>query len=302
MPERRKSLFHPGRAQTFMAANWQARCRIHDEVATGKAVAMEQRRRLGDAYLAAHAAQVRPIPFQQGCLRADDLVDATRDARAEALSLGLDAPATVDNQSLEFPALGHQFAADGPVLALATAPSMVAPLTAYFGMLPILFNVFVTRAHTTELLPDTAHRFHIDPEDTITHKVFIHLTDVDDGCGPLHVMPAAHSLALMQQTDYREIERIDDDVVAREVGWSNVHKFTGPAGTVAFADTSRCLHFGGRPRDAGKPVRYTLVFQYLLPTSFLFPVDNDWPPIRFMPQLAAGDDETWNALIGATHI
>ena len=127
------------------------------------------------------------------------------------MSLGVDAPSSVDNQSLEFPVLGHQFAANGPVLSLATSPSTVAPLVTYFGMPPILFNIFVTRAHMTQLLPDTAHRFHFDPEDTITHKVFIHLTDVDDGCGPLHVMKADRSLSLMRQTGYREIERIDED-------------------------------------------------------------------------------------------
>jgi hypothetical protein len=78
-----------------------------------------------------------------------------------------------------------------------------------------------------------------------------------------------------------------------------VVKLTGSAGTVGFVDTTRCLHFGGRPRKAGKPVRDQLVFQYLLPTSLLFPIDGDMKHPRFLPQLEATGDARWDALIGA---
>jgi len=76
-------------------------------------------------------------------------------------------------------------------------------------------------------------------------------------------------------------------------------KLTGPAGTVGLVDTTRCLHFGGRPRKPGKPVRDQLVFQYLLPTSLLFPVDGDAKHPRFLPQFDATGDAHWDALIGA---
>jgi hypothetical protein len=44
------------------------------------------------------------------------------------------------------------------------------------------------------------------------------------------------------------------------VGWDSVVQVTGPPGAVALADTTRCLHFGGRPRAEGKPVRDMLVY------------------------------------------
>ena len=72
----------------------------------------------------------------------------------------------------------------------------------------------------------------------------------------------------------------------------------GPAGTVALADTTRCLHFGGRPRAAGKPVREMIVYQYLLPTSSLLNPDGDEPPRRFLPQLEATGDDERDALLG----
>ena len=86
--------------------------------------------------------------------------------------------------------LAHHFPADGAAIALGTAPLVLAPVVRYLGMMPILFNMFVTRAHTNELLPDTAHRFHLDPEDTRSFKVFVHLTDVDEDFGPFHALPA----------------------------------------------------------------------------------------------------------------
>jgi hypothetical protein len=43
-----------------------------------------------------------------------------------------------------------------------------------------------------------------------------------------------------------------------------------------------------------------LVYQYLLPTSLLFPINGDAKHPRFLPQLSAKEDELWDALIGAT--
>jgi hypothetical protein len=43
-----------------------------------------------------------------------------------------------------------------------------------------------------------------------------------------------------------------------------------------------------------------LVFQYLLPTSLLFPIDGDAKFPQFLPQLKATGNESWDALIGAS--
>jgi hypothetical protein len=155
--------------------------------------------------------------------------------------------------------------------------------------------MFVTRAHTNELLPYTAHRFHLDPEDTHSFKVFLHLTDVDEGCGPLHALPASLSATVLEAVDYRGVTYVDDERIAALVGWDSVVQVTGPPGTVALADTTRCLHFGGRPRAEGKPVRDMLVYQYLLPTSTLL---EDEHARHFFPQLPFTGDDTWDALTG----
>jgi hypothetical protein len=42
-----------------------------------------------------------------------------------------------------------------------------------------------------------------------------------------------------------------------------------------------------------------LVFQYLLPTSYLFPLDGDAADPRHLPNLTPSGDDHWEALIGA---
>jgi hypothetical protein len=275
------------------------RVATHDELAAARAEAIDARRELARSYLAANRPTI--TVEQDRAVALASLIDETRDARDEASALAAGRKASVDNRALEFPVLGHEFAADGPVVRFGTDPLVLAPVVEYCGMVPILFNLFVTRAHQQELVVDSAHRFHIDPEDVRSFKVFVHLTDVDEDCGPFHALPAALSTKVMDEVAYAGISYLDDDRVAELVGWDNVVQAIGPAGTVAFADTTRCLHFGGRPRAEGKPVREMVVYQYLLPTSILFTGDKAHAARDFLHQLEPSGDDVWDALIGATH-
>lgn len=270
----------------------------HDEIAARKADSMAERRRIGQAYLEANPDGTVVPPDRAVAFL--DLTDESRAAREEADRLNQGRDTKINNGALEFPVLAHEFDPAGPVIEFGTSPLIMAPVVRYLGMMPILFNLFVTRAHTTEFLPNTAHRFHLDPEDVRSFKVFVHLTDVDDECGPFHALPADLSAKVLEAVDYRGVTMLDDERVADLAGWDSVVKVTGPAGTVALADTTRCLHFGGRPRSAGKPLREMIVYQYLLPTSILLSGDSAIEARRFLPQLAATGDEAWDALTGFT--
>lgn len=276
------------------------RVATHEKVATSKAAAIEARCAIGDAYLEAHPRELVVPP--ERAVATVQLIEETRGARRESCSLAEGRTAEVDNVALEFPVLGAEFAADSDVIRLGTSPFVLAPVVRYLGMMPVLFNLFVTRAHTTELLPGTAHQFHLDPEDIRSFKVFVHLTDVDEECGPFHALPADATEEVLDAVDYRGITWIDDDRVAELVGWDRVVQVLGPPGTVALADTTRCLHFGGRPRTPGKPVREMLVYQYLLPTSTLLSGEHAIDPRRFLPQLEPTGEDWWDALIGAVHV
>ena len=275
------------------------RVATHERLAQQQSDALEARRALARTYLDAHRPTIE-IP-QDRAVAVAPLIEESRAAREEAAALALGKKASIDNRALEFPVLGEAFAADGPVIRFGTDPLVLAPVVEYLGMVPILFNLFVTRAHQQELVVNSAHRFHIDPEDVRSFKVFVHLTDVDEDCGPFHALPAGLTSKVLDDVGYTGVTYLDDDRVAELAGWENVVQATGPAGTVAFADTTRCLHFGGRPRKEGKPVREMVVYQYLLPTSILFTGDRAHGPRDFLRHLEPTGDEVWDALIGATH-
>jgi hypothetical protein len=287
------------RIEAYRSANWPQRVAMHDAIAARKADAIAARKDLGRRYLAQQAAGI-VVPFERAAL-AVSLGEETRAAREESIGLAEGRASQHDSGSLQYPVLANDFPADSEAIRLALAPLFLVPITRYCGMLPVLFNMFVTRAYQAELNSNSAHHFHMDPEDTISFKVFIHLTDVDDDCGPFHALPADLTQKVLKAVDYKGINFIPDETVDEVAGLDNVVKFTGPAGSVALADTTRCMHFGGRPRAAGKPVRDMLVFQYLLPTSLLFPIDGDAKHPRFLPQLEARGDAFWDALVGAVH-
>jgi hypothetical protein len=284
------------RMGAFRKASWPARLAMHDAIAAAKSEAMEARKELGRRYLEKHPSDI-VVPYERAGL-ALYLPEETRAAREEALRIGFDRAAQHDSGSLQYPALAHDFPADGEAVKIGTAPLFIAPITRYCGMLPVLFNFFYTRAYQNQINANSAHHFHMDPEDTISFKVFIHLTDVDDDSGPFHALPANLTEKVLKAVDYEGVNFLPDEKIDEAVGFSNAMKFTGPKGSVALADTTRCLHFGGRPRAAGQPFRDMLVFQYLLPTSLLFPINGDAKHPRFMPQLEARGDDEWDALIG----
>lgn len=285
------------RRAAFGSRTFAERQRTHDEIRASKAEVIAARAEIGESYLAANPSDI-VVPFERG-IEVVELVEETRAARAEAVALNCDRATDVNNVALEFPVLGHEFAADGPVVALGTQPLLLAPIVRYFGMMPILFNVFVTRAHQPELIPNSPHLFHLDPEDTISFKLLVHLTDVDEECGPFHALPADLTQDVLEAVDYRGIQNLDDAQVDELVGLDNVVRALGPAGTVALADTTRCLHFGARPRAEGKPLREMVVYHYLIPTSIAF-VDDPRVARRFLKQLEPRGDPTWDALLGAT--
>jgi hypothetical protein len=191
------------RRAAFQGANWREREAIHRKVAAIKAEALDARRDLGRRYLKRHADGAT-VPADKAVARLD-LPEETGAARDEAMALAEGREAQANNRSLEFTVLGRDFPADSPAAQLATSPLFLVPMVRYFGMLPTLFNVFVSRAHSAEFLPNSSHMFHIDPEDVITHKAFIHLTDVDDDCGPLHMVPADVSRKVLEAVDFEVI-------------------------------------------------------------------------------------------------
>jgi hypothetical protein len=115
----------------------------------------------------------------------------------------------------------------------------------YLGGVPVLkdLNLWWTRPW-----PEVggAQNYHIDSiPDTRSLRFLIGLTDIDDDAGPLSLLPADKSAALIKKLGYLG-GVVDPDVIVREYGSQAIVSAKGPAGAGVAIDTGRCFHFGSR--------------------------------------------------------
>lgn len=136
-----------------------------------------------------------------------------------------------------------RFALQHPILRIANE---------YFGMLTQLryYNVwhtFVTRAQ-----PRQSQLWHQDREDRQILKVFVYLSDIDQGGGPFTYAPGTHFKGRVRQQPAYVLEdgvkRSDDGQMGQVVPPECWISGTGPRGTIVFADT-RGFHKGGLARE-----------------------------------------------------
>jgi hypothetical protein len=187
---------------------------------------------------------------------------------------------------------------DSSYLRFALDDSLVAALTAYFRMVPILRTVDLWYSFHAEKEPSSSQRWHLDSDDVTQVKVWIHCSDVGPASGPLTVIDAATSEELTRVLDYdfREGHRVDDDRID-ELAGAAITPLEGPAGTVHLVDTSRCFHMGSRVARGGIP-RRIFVAQYLTPYSFRFrPNHLEKAPFRHLA--GEGSSELERLLLGA---
>jgi hypothetical protein len=165
-------------------------------------------------------------------------------------------------------------ALDSPYLRFALSDDVLAVVTDYLGLVPVLTYVDVWYSAHVEKDPFSSQLWHLDHADVTQVKVFLHCDDVGLPSGPLTVLDAASSRRLAKLVRYRFTEaRVQDDAVTGAVGDDAATPLTGPKGTAAFVDTSRCFHQGSRV-DAGAPPRKLVLFQYLTPYAFDFVGDH----------------------------
>ncbi|MBW4620699.1 MAG: hypothetical protein KME17_15255 [Cyanosarcina radialis HA8281-LM2] len=276
----------------------------HQLARTSKQEIFATRKKLGDEYVAKHLEGVidknltidrdRGIAisalngyplFEAALLEAREKID--RRAKDKLLSKG----------SLDFVASSKKdFGSDSALAKLAIDPNLLVPITRYFGVLPILLGFDINRASSQEILDWSSHLYHLDPEDTTQIKVFIYLTDVDEGMGPFTALPADLSKVVAKRFNYKR-QRLKDEDVYRAIGYGHQKVCLGATGTTIFCDTNRCFHYGGRIENRE---RYVLTIYYGLPTSTWFPLfPGDGEGRNLIPWLQPDpNDKFQKALLG----
>ena len=132
----------------------------------------------------------------------------------------------------------------------------------YLGMYTRLryFNVWHTFASAGA--PRQSQLWHHDREDRYILKVFVYLSDVNEGAGPFTYAPGTHAKGNVSSTPEFILEgnvrRSDDSQMAKVVPAEDWVSCLGPRGTIVFADT-RGYHKGGLARESDR-VMYTCMF------------------------------------------
>lgn len=160
---------------------------------------------------------------------------------------------------------------ESPYLRLALRPDIIAAVSRYLGVVPILQYANVLYSGHVDADLAKSQLYHCDSDDTTQLKIFVHCTDVTPENGPLTMMSAAGSERLRRHLGYRYRFRVPD-VDAAPFSTGDEHPMLGPAGTACFVDTSRCFHFGSRVSRDATP-RVIMMLQYLTPYSFILPGD-----------------------------
>lgn len=146
-------------------------------------------------------------------------------------------------------------------------------LVPYYGLLPELSHmaVFVS-GFSDPFIPGSkalgTQCLHVDNHDLRHVKLFCFLSDVNELDGPLTLLPADKSAWLLRKTgrQWRTSPFRDDSEFLRYFDEKDLIRVTGPAGTVAIVDTTKCLHFGSRCQSNGRRtvfvIHYTLFAAY----------------------------------------
>jgi hypothetical protein len=134
---------------------------------------------------------------------------------------------------------------------------------AYFGMYPKLSHYDIWHTFPTRAAARESQLWHRDPEDRCILKMFMNLSDVDDGAGPFTYAPGTHSkVRLPREPEYFTEEnggkRSHDAQMAAVIPSSHWVTGIGPAGTIVFADTHG-YHKGGLARERDR-LLYTCMF------------------------------------------
>src|SRR5207253_11228502 len=127
-------------------------------------------------------------------------------------------------------------------LEWANNPKVLSIVGHALGAKPTLSNISIWWSYPGHEKPQEAENFHSDVDDLAFIKLFIYLTDVDDGCGPHVFVPGSQNKQI-----FGKIRRYSDEEIEKTFGRDGIKTFTGPQGS-AFLENTFGLHKGQLPK------------------------------------------------------
>jgi len=149
---------------------------------------------------------------------------------------------------------------------MATSDDILAIVADYLGFIPVLSEIALWYSEPGQYgVEKSSQLYHLDNADTSQVKLFVHLDDVVESGGQFTFLGASDTELVVNRTKYgkkRNVERLSDEVVYDIVPSSHKIECSFDAGSVAYVDTSKCLHYGSRCLDKGRNI---IMLQYLSP-------------------------------------
>ncbi|MCZ6801724.1 MAG: hypothetical protein O7F12_14685 [Nitrospirae bacterium] len=152
---------------------------------------------------------------------------------------------------------GAEFCRHPQLIQFMVSRPILDSVTGYLGTIPRLVGARLCWSPPNETAR-SSQLFHFDYEDLTQLKVFVNIFETKEDQGPLTFIPADVSEHV--QKSIRRVSRVSDERIYKAGARNKEVKLIGPAGSGAFLDTSRCLHYGSRfnRRD-----RLVLIIQFL---------------------------------------
>ncbi len=227
------------------------------------------------------------------------VVDGLKDLdfTKEIISISKSEFSALDIDSIDWKSKGHLFSGvlekykideDSPIIKFALQSKLINPITKYFGFTPLLSYVGTWYSPGKLTEHSSSQLFHCDQADVKQVKVFVHCSDITNEDGALNLIDAYKSQDIRNKLNYRwddESQCVPDIKIEKYVQKNNWVAQEGKEGTVGFADTSRCFHFGSRLNENSKE-RLMMVFQFLSPCAFSLPgnISSKLPFSKFNPR------------------
>ncbi|MGF6591393.1 phytanoyl-CoA dioxygenase family protein [Pseudomonas sp. B21-012] len=139
------------------------------------------------------------------------------------------------------PFLNSDIAQSPWALKWANDSRVLAIVENWLGAKPTLSNLSVWWSYPGHDTPQEAECFHRDVDDLRFIKLFIYLSDVDEGAGPHVFVPGSH-----KHDGFNKIRRYSDSEVIEAFGQDGIKYFTGEQGS-AFLENTFGLHKGQLP-------------------------------------------------------
>jgi hypothetical protein len=165
--------------------------------------------------------------------------------------------------------LSNQDLARNPELVdFALSDDLLSLVTNYLGTIPHLnrIDLLYSVAHGGEEAI-SSQIYHLDPEGMRQAKLFLNLRDVGPDEGPFTFIPASETRRIVNAIKRRrsaeheiEMGRYLDRELAEVGALDKAISVSGPTGSGALVDTSRCLHLGSRVKPG--TYRLCLYVQY----------------------------------------